>query len=376
MQNSQTETYQGPPYFVTLQSLRGIAIIIIIIHNVRWVVPPLTFNFFKNGDLLVDFFFILSGFLIFNNDKFWIKNVHEFFNFIISKIYRLYPLHFLFLIVFLGIEFLKYFAETQYGLVANSPAFSRNNLCTFISNIFLLQSFKFSNIVTFNGPSWFVSALFYTYISFGVILLAIKNKKIYFLLSLIIVIISTMILVFVSDTVTPSYKYAFFRGMNGFYLGILTRIVFNYKLTDGKISSVLSGLMLLIILIIMSMSGLGVKKILILPVFMILIWAAANLPYNACISKLLTMSPLVKLGDISFSVLMCHFSILWIYNQILSILIEVPQHERLLYPTHSMGLIFLCLYIITVLVCSSFIYKYIEIPCRQYLVRRQFRSLL
>ena len=96
-------------------------------------------------------------------------------NFLKKRFFRLYPLHLLFLIIFLIIEVSKYFAQIKYGLVANNEAFSINNLKTFLGNIFLIQTFFDYN--TFNTPSWSISAEYYTYMIFALVFFFMKKNN-------------------------------------------------------------------------------------------------------------------------------------------------------------------------------------------------------
>lgn len=54
-------------HFTTLDSLRGIAAIMVVILHSYWSHDLYFYNFFRNGYLFVDLFFILSGFVIIYN---------------------------------------------------------------------------------------------------------------------------------------------------------------------------------------------------------------------------------------------------------------------------------------------------------------------
>jgi peptidoglycan/LPS O-acetylase OafA/YrhL len=145
-------------------------------------------EFVANAWLMVDFFFVLSGFVISLNYQSRIDSVTNLFHFQYKRFLRLYPLHLLMLMAFLGIEVARYFAEVQFNMVTSSRAFSENNFISFIANIFLLQNWTQSSL-TWNFPSWSISAEFYTYAIFGLtVLLSQKYKLLMSVVSILFVL--------------------------------------------------------------------------------------------------------------------------------------------------------------------------------------------
>ena len=122
------------------------------------------------------FFFVLSGFVIAYNYFYKIFKFQDILKFQKKRFLRLYPLHIIMLTIFLFIEIAKYFAEVKFGLKANNEAFTTNNLQTFLANIFLIQNYFISKL-TFNTPSWSISAEFYTYFLFALIFFFLEVKK-------------------------------------------------------------------------------------------------------------------------------------------------------------------------------------------------------
>jgi len=122
------------------------------------------------------FFFVLSGFVIAIN---YLDKIFTFKDIILfqkKRFLRLYPLHFIMLIIFLFIEITKYIAEAKFGLNASNKPFTTNNLVSFLANIFLIQNYTVSNL-TFNTPSWSISAEFYTYFLFALIFFLTEGEK-------------------------------------------------------------------------------------------------------------------------------------------------------------------------------------------------------
>ena len=111
-----------------LESLRGIAAASVALHHFS-VNSILQNNYYvKNSYLMVDFFFVLSGFVIAYNYMDKLTNTKNLINFQIKRFLRLYPLHFLVLLAFLFKENAIYYFEKVTGVQPNTPVFSVNNL--------------------------------------------------------------------------------------------------------------------------------------------------------------------------------------------------------------------------------------------------------
>lgn len=97
-------------FFGELESLRGIAALTVVLFHVNqlhWINPVTTHRFFGNGGLMVDLFFVLSGFVICHNYSQKIRSLKNIGRFMFLRLGRLFPLHFFFLLVFLGVEIAK-----------------------------------------------------------------------------------------------------------------------------------------------------------------------------------------------------------------------------------------------------------------------------
>ena len=168
-----------------LESLRGIAALTVVI--LHWDVNSiLNNNFTRNGWLMVDFFFVLSGFIIAYNYQSKIISLKSLLIFQTKRFLRLYPIHLIFLFVWLFWFVLQFGYEKYTGNIGTNPAFDEDSLKHFIHNIFLLQNIV-SDKLSYNTPSWTISAEFYTYLVFGTLLLICRNySKIIIFFSVII----------------------------------------------------------------------------------------------------------------------------------------------------------------------------------------------
>ena len=90
---------KGTEKLLSLEGLRGIAAISVAFFHFN---NGSHFNniFVSNAWLMVDFFFVLSGFVIALNYQNKLKNIHDLLVFQKKRFFRLYPLHFIMLMVF------------------------------------------------------------------------------------------------------------------------------------------------------------------------------------------------------------------------------------------------------------------------------------
>ena len=94
-----------------LESLRGLAALLVVFFHVPKWNSFLNVGIINNGYLMVELFFVLSGFVIFNAYSNNIKSKRDLMRFQFLRFGRLYPVHILFLLILLLIEVAKYFAQ-------------------------------------------------------------------------------------------------------------------------------------------------------------------------------------------------------------------------------------------------------------------------
>ena len=303
----------------SFETYRGFAALMIAAVHFN-VNSPLSNHSLANG-LFVHFFFTLSGFVMYLNYHNKLVDFSSVKNFLKKRFFRLYPLHLLFLIIFLIIEVSKYFAQIKYGMVANNEAFSINNLKTFLGNIFLIQTFFDYN--TFNTPSWSISAEYYTYMIFALVFFFMKKTN------LLIFIFLVGILVFRINSeiglgIEKTYL-SFLDCVYCFFIGVFScKIYFKYSNLEifQKYYSIITLILLVVSgLLIINISG---KFSFIIPLFFgLLLIFSANLKNENILGKIICNKFFVYLGSISYSIYMCHLFVFWSLTQFLRFVIKL-----------------------------------------------------
>jgi peptidoglycan/LPS O-acetylase OafA/YrhL len=245
----------------------------------------------------------LSGFVIALNYQNKISNFAGLLNFQLRRFFRLYPLHLVTLLIFLLYELSRYIAEEKYGVVLKQNAFSTNNAESFIENIFLVQSL-FNEKLTWNRPSWSISAEFYTYLVFAfVTLLTLQKKLLLNLISVLIVSISFYLLL--NSSMDPSN--GFIRCLFSFFLGVIT---FNLSTSiKATLPNFISYLMLPFSVYMVCITD-GYKEIglnIFMPfIFAILILSLIKSSGKNYFKSALNHRYLIYLGTISYGIYMIH----------------------------------------------------------------------
>ncbi|MBW5846027.1 acyltransferase family protein [Yersinia enterocolitica] len=345
-----------------LESLRGIASLFIVIYHIpSWNPFFHDYNFMKNGYLMVELFFVLSGYVIYSAYSDRLNSPKQLLRFQFLRFARLYPVHLLFLAAFVFIELAKYYAQHKLGISSpNSQPFRENSITALIQNIFLVQAIgPTGNAVSFNGPSWSISVEFYTYLVFGLIVLFAGRFKNIIFLSLVML---SLVLI-VADSTFGFYN--LIGCFTGFFTGCLTAYLKNKF--NRMISPVYLALSALAAFLFLTYK----TEVEFDPFFYLLasalIFTLVSSKSNI-INEFLKSKILVWLGTISYSMYMSHFAIIWVVSQLVRFGLKRPEvvSNGLSAPQLTIaetGVAYLII-IASVLLISTLVYKYLENPLR------------
>ncbi|QLE58473.1 acyltransferase [Nostoc sp. TCL26-01] len=375
-------------YIKPLTSLRGIAALIVVIHHFAYYGLPqvgMMFSshsdFFRNGYLSVDFFFILSGFIMahvyvshfdsgVSGDKYR--------SYLFSRFARIYPLHLFMLLLFIGMEIVKLFW-------LNLPAFTgKFNLTALFANVVLLQAFDlncpplFKCDTYWNEPAWSISVEFVIYCVFPILLFCLlktpqkRDLQIY-----ITTLIGMLLVIFIAAgnlnniIGIPAIARCGLECVLGilsykFYCRSTQKTFFNLD--------IIAVIAIVWIVFIMQYNWGDLRFIrsvhdwLVLPAFSLLI-LAVSIHSNGFITKLLNSSIMLYLGTISYSIYMIHWflqeflKLFWFYKFHVNFGSDFHEYQTWM----SLGL-----FVTAVLLIASLTYQFIELPMRSYLKSMSF----
>ncbi|MGA7981022.1 MAG: acyltransferase [Chromatiaceae bacterium] len=366
--------------FSALDSWRGIAALAVALLHSPFQSHFQALQVVQNSYLLVDFFFVLSGFVITHAYLQRLRKPGGFGSFVIRRFGRLWPLHIFVLGAFLVLELVKLLLVDGAQLAAKSPPFTGGtSLESLFSSIFLAQSLGLHDAVTWNAPSWSISVEFYTYLLFALVVLTLGR---YMLSAAVILILGSLSIIIglAHGFMGVSLDYGFFRCIAGFFMGYLTYRA--YRTAGASISAGSETAALAIMLLFLLYAGRGVPTVLAPFVFSLIVFVFAA--EGGTISRLLRRQPFRALGEWSYSIYMVHaFFVVVIMRaaQVIATLTGSPllahsvaaggEPQKTLvywgnaYLTDAMTAVYLAL---TILI-ASLTYRFVEQPGRSWFNR-------
>jgi peptidoglycan/LPS O-acetylase OafA/YrhL len=308
-------------------------------HGVTLANTNIERNLLQGGNLAVDVFFILSGYVLMLSYEERI----DIPKFLVHRIARIYPLH----IFVLSLMVIGVIALRKLGFQFNPVD---GNFFDFHSLPFqfLLIFVWFGMPLAWNGPTWSLSAEIGAYLFFPLIRSLIKQlrpRHLQFLVS-VLILLQIGFLTIMGFEVTGAG--AIVRAFLGFSLGMSLRLLQNHPLfSSAKSANILA--VVLITLIAAGFPGLAA-----LPAAL-LILVLANPAASFC-HRFLSGVFVVWLGRISYSIYLIHTPTLLAF-------LEILKHFHHL--ESGLGLaIFIVSYVGMVLLAASITYHVIEIPSR------------
>jgi peptidoglycan/LPS O-acetylase OafA/YrhL len=198
--------------FEALDGWRGICACLVVLFHFHGFSPIYSVELVRNSYLFVDFFFVLSGFVIAYTYATRLDSWAGVKRFLVLRLGRVYPLHLFMLALFVAYEGLKLMMGSAEG------TFSGNNspLAVF-TNAFLLQSLNVHDTLTWNGPSWSISTEWWTYVAFALLSVLIGMRH---WMLVVAAIAGPLLLVYLSRSgMDTTFDYGLIRCLFGFALG-------------------------------------------------------------------------------------------------------------------------------------------------------------
>ncbi|TDH37875.1 acyltransferase [Pseudohoeflea suaedae] len=130
---------------------------------------------------LLDMFFIMSGFLIFEHYRDMDLSGRGSLRFLGKRLARLYPLHIITLSIFVAFAVLVHL-----GVFHSEGAHTRYDLSALPANLLLVQAWGFTDELTFNYVSWSLSGEWFAYLLFPALLLVFRRAGLAGLLAVLL----------------------------------------------------------------------------------------------------------------------------------------------------------------------------------------------
>lgn len=281
-------------------------------HFFLFTVNAYHFNLIESFFLFVDFFFVLSGFVIALNYQDRINSSRDVFIFIVRRFGRVWPAHAVVMFGFaLFISLLIVLDQPSPYTVGATP--TTYDPRKFPLVLALTNSFGFYS-GGWNLPSWSISAEFFSYALFSLIFLSTMRKQ----LALLFVVVALATIIAVSkDYINLTAQFGAIRCVFGFGVGVLTYSLYRVLQSSRALVDFVRKLwieplaiLLATMFLFNSVRGVGESSSLSLAapiVFaaLVLIFSEEAGPFSA----LLRLAPMRLLGKLSYSIYINHWLI-------------------------------------------------------------------
>jgi len=352
-------------------SLRGWAALMVVFVHFRSFfhasIDPdeITFFLYK-GYLWVDFFFILSGFVmayVYDIEHPKRYSARDAMHYLIARIARIYPLHFMTLLA--TFLFFMLMALINWGLGGEDCCVFDESLRTaesLVANLFLIHAWGMFDWVTWNLPSWSLSAELFCYLIFAALLTINGAKR-----KLVLVALSCMAVLFyclcmaASSDVDEIFRLSTVRAASAFTIGIL--LFLGRRAISALSEKSLTVIQMVACTALLLVLHFGLTDILAIILMALIVWVTWEDRGYLC--RCLDTRYLHTIGVLSFSIYMWHYLIKFIAKQDWEGLTGLPVQSSV------MGSVLLVVCMIGLLIpIAVWSYRYLEMPTRKWISLR------
>ncbi len=154
-----------PKRICSLDSFRFIGALLVVTYHFALYAPGSFPPSLLNGDYpVVDLFFVLSGFVMMHVYAKHLTKPRHFIGFLQNRLARIYPLHLATFLVYLAIGALSW----KHLIPVDNPA--KYDPAAILPNLLMLHAWGTTRDITFNYPSWSISAEWAAYLVFPLVL--------------------------------------------------------------------------------------------------------------------------------------------------------------------------------------------------------------
>jgi peptidoglycan/LPS O-acetylase OafA/YrhL len=348
-------TKPAPFRYRALDSYRFVAASLIVLFHydgdfglgLSRVIPAV-----KTLDVMVDFFFVLSGFVIASTYCESMASVSDYFGFLRRRVARILPLHLAILCVFIGLA-----VANKVGLLtANHPEML--DLKALPANALLLHAWGLVGHLSFNAPSWSISAEWLVYLIFPILLLASRRLSLTTNLVLVAATVAAISLFRSRMGLRPwteaTYDFGMLRAVPTFFLGV----IFAITLRSRKLSlHVPWAAVHLLFLAAVAALQLGLPREVSIAMLSLVVLLSAMAEQRGATS-IMTTDFMGRLGDASYSVYLIHV--------LAGIPVVFILHKMRLWGGPASVASAIATYVVVVAVAHQ-VYKHFENPLRRQL---------
>ena len=354
---SAIKAHAMPPAALTryraIDGFRFLAALGIVLHHyTRYSEHAFWALLFAKNYLFVDLFFVISGFVIMLAYGDRLRSAADYASFLQNRLARVYPLH---LAMFAALLLMDMAAWSGLYHPREAHPYDPGDIA---ANVLLVEAWGFVHRLSYNYPSWSISAEWMLYLLFPAVVLAFRRGGALLLFGLAAVMVLALEALGLSGRIptwtTLTYDFGYFRAIPTFLVGAglccaveqSARIFHSLLWPAAFFASAVAGMVL------------GWDDRFIITLFVLLV-ASATGAERAGARNFLTGPFMGRLGDWSYALYMIH--------ALVGVLVVGTVGPRLLHLTGWAmdGFIAACIGLCTVLAAG--VYHWLEVPAREML---------
>ncbi len=348
-------------HFTVLDSWRGLAALLVAYGHLRvtgvlagLALAPMTPRF-------VDFFFVLSGFVIAHSSGDRIAGSgREAMRFLVRRVFRLWPLHAFVLLLLIAYQLVLLWANSA-DIVTEPRAFSESfSLGWLPANLLMVQAWGMVPYNTWNEPAWSISTEMAAYLTFAAAT-CMLGKRAWWVLT-VIGFAGAGFALAQPEVMSANVGVALARCLAGFGFGVLAYRLYTIwpDLRIRAASAVEAGVLVLVFASVTYVPD-ALSAVLI-PIFAL---AVIVFSYErGALSRFLSLRPFVFLGERSYSLYLVHAVIaLGIYSvAAVAGLLTGEEGGTYIGLPDPLGDVLLAGFLIATIIASAITYRFIELP--------------
>lgn len=361
-----------PAEIRSLTSLRYLAAVWVVLFHWSAFFPETALaadRFVLAGYLGVDFFFILSGFVLAHVYlPRQLQGRLDYWNFVSRRVARIYPMHLLTLVGMVGFGVIAHRQGWQFAGPWQPDEFfalgSGEVPREIFAHLLMIHAWGATDGLHFNMPSWSISAEWFAYLTFPLATFALSAmaRRPAMVLSAVLAAILAYAVVLQAaagrDVFDMTWNIGVLRIVPDFVLGVA---IYRYGLRYSHGAAVTLGGIALAAGAVLAIAYLQAPKFLMIPAFAAIIFFAADRERQGGM-RVLGHPFAVLLGEVSYSVYMLHFGFgIALFGGIMAPWLGVNS---------AMAAAMIGAGLIGVTFASWLAHRFFELPARNYLNRK------
>ena len=349
-------------------SLRGWAAMMVVFVHFRYYlhssIDPDEFTlYFYKGYLWVDFFFILSGFVmayVYDIEHPRRYSPRDILHYLIARIARIYPLHFITLLA--TVLFFTLLLLINLALGKEACCLFDDALRTpesLAANLFLIHSWGMFDWVTWNFPSWSLSAEFFCYLLFAALLtINGDNRKLALVALLCTAVLFYCLCMATNSDVNDNFRLSTIRAASAFTIGML---LFLGRSAISTLSDRCLTCVQIVACIALFLSlHFGVIDVLVIALMALIVWVTWEDRGYLC--ACLDTRGLHMIGVLSFSIYMWHYLVQFVAKQDWESITGLPVESSV-----TGSILFVAGMVCSAISIATWSYRHLEMPARKWI---------